>query len=320
MFEPNSNANYRAVIPMQAMAKRGHALVWPGADGRADAKHLAGCDLVFVYRRAAEDMQRLLARLASSGTPIVYDNDDDFTTVPVESPDYRRVGGEAGRKIFELTVRAAKLARCFTTTTPALADRYREAGVERIEVIGNYLSPEQARPRRRHEGVVIGWVGGRDHAADTARIDIVGALRRLMDRHPQVSVECIGVDLGLPTRYRHDAFVPFPDLPARMGGWDIGIAPLADIPVNRMRSDIKLKEYAASGLPWVASAMGPYRGLGKAQGGVLADDGEWFDALDRLVSGRLVRMRLGWRAKRWARSQTIRAAADRWERILAGRE
>ena len=315
-LEPSPNSFYRAISPMRAMEARGHTIVWPGPDGAVDAQRLRGCDVVHVYRRAADDTRRILADLSRRGTRVVYDNDDDFTTVPKESPVYAKVGGEAGKRIFAMTVKTAQLADTFTTTTEALADRYRQAGVERIEVIGNYLAPGVARGRREHKGLVIGWVAGRDHLADSARIDIAGALRRVMAKHPHVRVECIGVDLALPERYQHDEEVNFHQLPERIGGFDVGIAPLADIPANRTRSDIKLKEYAASGVPWLASPVGPYQGMGEVQGGWLVADDGWSEALDRLIGHRLVRWRLGRRGAAWARRQTIAAVADRWEKVF----
>jgi glycosyltransferase involved in cell wall biosynthesis len=178
------------------------------------------------------------------------------------------------------------------------------------------VASDVSRPRRRHDGIVIGWVGGIDHAADVARIGVANALSRLIAEHDNVRVECIGVDLGLPERYRHDGFVPFPELPGRIGEFDIGIAPLADLPGNRARSDIKVKEYAASAVPWLASPVGPYLGFGEGEGGRLVPDDEWFEALDRLVTHGRERRRLARKAKRWAKGQTIDAVADRWERVF----
>jgi hypothetical protein len=198
-----------------------------------------------------------------------------------------------------------------------LAEKYRAAGVKRVEVIGNYLAPDVPRPRHRHEGVVIGWVAGGEHYADVARIRIVDALNRLIAKHPHVRVECIGVDLRLSGRYRHDPEVAFHDLPGRIGGFDVGIAPVADIPCNRARSDIKVKEYAASGVPWLASPVGPYAGLGEKQGGRLVPDDAWFEALDRLVDGARDREQLGRNGAAWARGQTMDAVADRWEQVYA---
>jgi glycosyltransferase involved in cell wall biosynthesis len=214
-------------------------------------------------------------------------------------------------------MRVARLARAVTTTSEVLAEKYRSSGVERVSVIPNQLNPAVDRSRHNHKGVVIGWIAAAEHQADIRRLGIADALQRVLNKHPQARVECIGVDLKLRSeRYRHDRFVAFQDLPQRIGGFDIGIAPLADIPFNRARSDIKLKEYAASGVPWLASPVGPYRGLGEQQGGWLVPQDGWYEALDRLVSGRAKRWWLGRRARRWARTQTIEAVADRWEQVF----
>jgi glycosyltransferase involved in cell wall biosynthesis len=317
VWEPNSAAHYRAIDPMKAMERRGHDIVWPpDEDGKADLRRLIGCDVVHVYRRAAEDTQLALEQLARGRTRLTYDNDDDFTTVPEESPDYRKVGGAKGRRIHVLTLQAAKLAHTFTTTNEVLAAKYRRDGVERVDVIPNMVASDVSRPRSRHDGIVIGWVGGIDHAADVARIGIADALRRVIAENDDVRVECIGVDLGLPERYFHDEFVPFPELPGRIGGFDIGIAPLADLPGNRARSDIKVKEYAASAVPWLASPVGPYVGLGEDEGGRLVPDDGWFEELDRLVTRTRERRGLARNAKRWAKRQTIDSVADHWERVF----
>jgi glycosyltransferase involved in cell wall biosynthesis len=317
VHEPCPNAEYRALEPMRAMERRGHEVVWPDKEGRADLRRLAGCDLVHVHRRAADDTWRVLSELARGGTAITFDNDDDFTSYPKESPAYKQVGGLAGQRFFNLTVRVAKLARCFTTPSPSLAEKYRQAGVAKVEVIGNYLPAGVARPRYRHRGVVIGWVGGLEHRADVNRIDIAGALQRIVAKHPNVSVECIGVDLKLPERYVHRPGVLFANLPLHIGGYDIGIAPLSDIPFNHTRSDIKVKEYAASGVPWLASPVGPYAGLGEAQGGWLVPDDGWFAALDRMVSHPFKRWRMAVKAHMWARTQSIDAIAGHWEQLFA---
>lgn len=309
---PSPNAHYRALWPMTAMAVRGHKIV-AGRDGRVDVELMSGCDLVHIYRRADGETWALVPELVRRGVPIIYDNDDDLSTLPEESPNYEEIAGHA----FGATVGVGRQAQAMTTTNELLAERYRQAGIERVEVIGNYLAPGIARPRMAHDGIVIGWIASGEHFADTARIDIAAALRTVLRAHDQVRVECIGVDLQLPERYRHDLHVPFSELPGRIGGFDIGIAPLADIPWNWARSDIKLKEYAASGVPWLASPIGPYVGLGERQGGRLVDDDGWVDALAHLVVDHKDRRRLARSAEAWARTQTIDAVADQWERLFA---
>jgi len=317
-WEPNANAFYRAVYPLEAMARRGHDVVWPDDSGEVDLDRLHGCDVVHVYRRGTDKTRRALRQLADAGTAVTYDNDDDFTALPKQAPTYKQMGGLTGQRVFAETVKAAQMARRCVTTTEVLAEKYRRAGVERVEVIGNYLTPPVPRPRFEHEGVVVGWIAGGEHRADADQIKIARALERLLAEHEDVRVETIGVNLGLPReRCRHDRWVDFGELPARIGFFDIGIAPLADMPWNRARSDIKLKEYAASGIPWLASPVGPYAQLGEEQGGRLVADDEWFEALDALVSSRRDRRRLGRRARRWAKRETIDAVADRWEQVFA---
>jgi glycosyltransferase involved in cell wall biosynthesis len=323
-WEPNNNAYYRAVYPLRMMEQRGHEVLWqPDDNGEAQIARLAGCDVVHVYRTANEVALLAMAELVRAGTPIVYDNDDDFTAVPKESPLYKTTGGLEGQRIFAKTVKAARMAYAFTTPSEVLAEKYRQLGVERVEVIGNSVWSTFQRSRRGRDGVVIGWIAGTEHRADAKRMKLSKILRRLVAEHDDVRVECIGVDLGLPERYRHDAHVQFLELPERIANFDVGIAPLSDIPYNRTRSDIKVKEYAASGVPWLASPIGPYTGLGEEQGGRLVAEDRWYEELERLVVNAREREALARNAERWAREQTIEAAADRWEPVFAaaaGRE
>jgi glycosyltransferase involved in cell wall biosynthesis len=321
---PCANAHYRAVEPIKAMARRGHEVVFPSnGNGEVELRRLAACDVVHVFRRCDEESRQHASRLVSGGVSLVYDNDDDFTALPKDAPTYKKLGGLEGQRGFARTLKMARLAGAFTTTTEVLAAKYRRAGVQRVEVIGNYLSPDTLGARRPHDGIVIGWVAGGEHQADANRIKIADALREIVAKHGDVRVECIGVNLALPERYRHDKNVEFVDLPERIRGFDIGIAPLIDIPLNRARSDIKLKEYAAGGVPWLASPVGPYIGLGEREGGRLVPNDQWCDALERLVVGERERERLARNARGWAKTQTVEAVADRWESVFAyahGRE
>jgi glycosyltransferase involved in cell wall biosynthesis len=317
VWEPCQNAYYRAMDPMKAMVRRGHQVLWPSGQGAVPHPAVDQCDVVHVYWRADDVTQRLVAKLVAAGVAVTFDNDDDFTATPKESPEYKDFGGLKGQRYFAASARIAQAAAVCTTTCDLLAEKYRGAGARRVEVIPNQLGLDVARPTPGHAGVVVGWVAALEHRADVARIKIVDALERILADHPEVRVECIGINLGLSQRYRHDPGVEFLDLPRRIGAWDVGIAPLADIPLNRARSDIKLKEYAASGVPWLASPIGPYAGLGEDQGGRLVPDDGWFEALDRLVASRRDRKRLGRKGRKWAKGQTIEATAGRWEAVFA---
>jgi hypothetical protein len=316
IWESIPNAYYRALEPMRAVARRGHTVIWPGAEGILDRRKLATCDVLHVYRRSTEHDQRWLSGVIRGGMPIVYDNDDDLSATPKESRHYETMGALRGQRMFDASMKVARMARVVTTTNEVLAKRYRAAGAETVAVMPNMLGHQVHRPRIKHDGLVIGWMGGEEHIADLERIDVRSALERIVAKHRNVRIESIGADLELRVAYRQESYVEFDDLPKRLGGFDIGIAPLADLPLNQARSDIKLKEYAASGVVWLASPIGPYVGLGEEQGGRLVGDDEWFEALNRLVSSRRDRKRMARKGARWAREQTIESLGDGWEQLL----
>src|SRR5205823_9950179 len=129
VWYPCSNAYYRAVDPIAAMERRGHEIVLPpDGNGEIDLKRLAGCDVVHVYRRCDAQAREALTELVQAGTPITYDNDDDFTAVPQGAPDYKKLGGLEGQRGFSRSAKMARLAHCFTTTNDLLAEKYRRAG------------------------------------------------------------------------------------------------------------------------------------------------------------------------------------------------
>jgi hypothetical protein len=319
MYELNSNAYYRALMPLRALERRGHEIVWPSRpEADVSMRDLAGCELVHCYRRIerVEDLRRL----AQHGVAISFDNDDNYAAAQVSEGGRGLAGKRFNRAVFKRMVTLAKLADVTTTPSAGLADVYRNAGVKHVVVIENRL--ERTMPgfgtRAKHSGTVVGWVAGAEHSADLDRVPVTQALERLLEHHPDVTVLTVGLRLPLRSpRYEHIAEVPFPKLLTVTSRLDVGIAPLADIEFNRSRSDVKLREYSSGGAAWLASPVGPYQGLGEQQGGMLADDDGWFDALDHLVRNPRARKRLARRALKWAKRGTIDDHASAWEEAFA---
>jgi hypothetical protein len=76
---------------------------------------------------------------------------------------------------------------------------------------------------------------------------------------------------------------------------DIGLAPLLDDVKQRYTCGLKALQYMAAGMPVVASAVGPLPTIVRdSENGFLATSPEeWGAALERLISGRDLRLRLG---------------------------
>jgi hypothetical protein len=320
IWEPlTANSIYRALIPMKALGERGHEIVWPPGDGPcAPLRELLRCDLVHCTRSFKQ--YDYLERLSRRGVAISFDNDDDFSGLDVSSEDGKLVTGLSGRLSNVAKARAVaksvRLSDLATAPSEVLAEQYRALGARHVAMIENHLEASMAGfgYRAKHEGVVVGWMAAFEHSADLATLPIVDVLARLLDRHAQLRVLSVGIELPLRhERYEHREWVPYHELLRTTGSIDIGIAPLADTRFNRARSSIKLKEYASGGAAWLASPIGPYRELGEREGGRLVADHAWQEALGELISSRLKRKRLARRALRWARTQTIDRLAHIWE-------
>lgn len=316
--EGTANAHYRVLVPLRALQRRGHQVVFRAPDPGFDPAAAPPIDVLFMHQWVSEDMSPI-QRLQDHGIAVVWDTDDDVLHAP-RSRELRAVvgGRRAVRHFHALSLETARRVDLVTTTNEHLAGIFRDAGARNVAVIGNYLDRIEPRlPRRKHVGVLVGIVGGVEHTPDIKALKIPKVLRDLQRRHPDLHVAAIGVDLGLKERYVHIPKVPFDQLLARIREFDIGLAPLADSPFSRSRSDIKLKEYAAMGVPWVASPVGPYAGIdAEAAGGVLADDARWLSELDRLICDEASRAERAASGRAWVGAELPSAAVADWERAM----
>ena len=318
--EGTANAHYRVLVPLRELQRRGHRVVFKAPGPDFDPAASPKIDLLHMHQWVAEDLSPI-RRLQEHGIAVVWDTDDDVLHAP-RSKELRQVigGRRQVRRFHELSLEVARTVDLVTTTNETLAEVFRDAGAEHVAVIGNYLERIEPRlPRRKHVGVLVGIVAGVEHAPDVKALKIPQALRDLQRKHEHLHVAAIGVDLGLKERYVHTPKVPFDQLLPRIREFDIGLAPLADSPFSRSRSDVKLKEYASMGVPWLASPVGPYATIDAGTaGGVLVDDGEWLDVLDALIADPRERQRFADAGRAWADQQQITHVRREWEAALNG--
>lgn len=319
--EPMANSDYRVRLPLEALARRGHAvevLRWDYYRGGSPPAlaALRRADVVHMWRLYEPPVRRFVSALRQEGVAVVWDNDDDLLRRPAgRTPKGVRVAKDQTND--ELTAMMKK-ADVVTTTCDELARRFRRASGADVCVVGNYVEAGSVRPSRPAEGeIVVGWVAGGEHRADLKQLRMRNVLDRILQRHPRARVVSVGLPLGLRSeRYHAHQSVPLSELPSTIASFDIGIAPLADVSFNRVRSDIKLKEYAAAGVPWLASPIGPYRDLGEEQGGRLVHNPFWEQRLDQLIADDRAREQLRERAVAWGRTQTIEDHAHLWESVF----
>ncbi len=288
-------------------------------------------DIFVTQRYAVEDpdaVDALIRHCREHGITLLYDLDDDLRHIPRDHPDARLLRPRA-----RLVSRLVRGADAVWVSTPALAATLAELRDD-VRVVANGIDERlwaaaALLPRPRQGPVRILFMGTATHDADFAIVE--GALARLHAVFAEhVSIDLLGVSsrVDLPswvnrigmTVHATSSYPGFVNWITQQH-WDIGIAPLADTPFNGCKSSIKVLDYAAVGLPVLASDRSVYRGtLADGPGGWLLPDDEnaWFVALARLVRDAGLRHRLSDGARAALPAGTLAAqAAERRAAWLA---
>ncbi len=311
---------YRAVGPLFALGERGHDIcqMWrPRVGIRGELA--TGHDVLFVYRAHEDEVLQIARAAKQQGMTLIYDNDDDMRAVPRNTKAALDYKGFAGDRALRQIKRLVQMADLSIASSPLVAARFREYGAQHVQVIENYCPDAALDASAPPNGatLVAGWLAGNEHHVDIERLPLREQFERALDANPQLVIESVGCHVGVRhERYRCDPHVDFFVLPPKLAQFDIGLAPIADIPFNHARSSIKVKEYAILGRPWLASPVGPYATLGEREGGRLVPDDGWAEALGRLVEKPRERRKLAKHARKWGRAQAISANIELWEDAL----
>ena len=231
------------------------------------------------------------------------------------------------REVFAVAQRIFAVSR-------VLADWLEREGVDpaRVEVMGNAAPAREAeRERARSVGtgerLVVGFSGGLKlwHGIETIALGVQEALAR----GARLRLEVAGQGPGdrvldesalAEPEMRRLGSLPHEDALAVMAGWDVGLAPFADVP-GFYFSPLKVFEYMAAGLCPVVTAVGELPELvdhGRAGVIVAPDDpGALAGALVELDRDRERLVALATRAREVARARpTWRDSATRVLRAL----
>ncbi|MBN1125603.1 MAG: glycosyltransferase family 4 protein [Sedimentisphaerales bacterium] len=100
---------------------------------------------------------------------------------------------------------------------------------------------------------------------------------------------------------------------AALAECDIGLAPLPDDPFTRGKCSFKVLEYAASGLPVVASPIGTNQDhvVPEKTGFLVSGPQEWTERLSELIENADLRSRMGQQGKEHAQQYDVSVIADR---------
>lgn len=264
-------------------------------------------------------LRPLWARLQSdpsflAGKAIVYETDDDVLATPAWSGHSVIAGLEAD--LIRSMLGRADLVTVSTPPLERMAGRYNNA----VRVIRNAIEPAwypdpESMPEREGDPRVLFYGVARrlrDYAvcADgvAALVGSVPGTRRVWMGGDDPAVRDVADEVVAYVRGAQ-AFAR-----ALVGARpDIGLAPVADEPFNRARSELHWLEYAMAGAPTVASRLmggGPYDVIRDGVDGLLArNKAEWREALRSLARSPARRADIAGRARE--RIMAEYRAADR---------
>jgi glycosyltransferase involved in cell wall biosynthesis len=108
-----------------------------------------------------------------------------------------------------------------------------------------------------------------------------------------------------PDRRLYPRFAPW--VTSQREGFDIGLAPLEDTPLNRYKSDLRFLEYGAIGLPGVYSKAEAFATVENGVTGLVVDNTpeEWAEAVVRLWDDAELRYGIRERALRYVAGERL---------------
>lgn len=304
---------YRVDIPIKELNKTGKifaqfSMKWlPG---------VADDDLFIFQRNSTRNAIRLMSALMNKNQAMVYDVDDDIFHIPPSNPVFNLYlnldDTFPDTSIMSRQVAGIRFSSAVSVTCGELKRIYRVIN-PRIWVLPNCIRREDwdgLTGNLKDEGKIrLFWGGSPTHQQDLKVIEL--ALTMLNKKYDNIEIIIMGDDTELSTKVSRIPFGSYKFFQRVMASCQIGLAPMADNQFNRCKSDLRIKELGAAGLPIVASAVGEYDK--EESGAILCRTiQEWVEALSALIENEKLRKQKAEDSRAWAYSWDISNHIYKW--------
>jgi hypothetical protein len=253
---------------------------------------------VIVFQRPFSiPIVRLMRELQRTGYAIVVDVDDDFKNLPDTNPAWANTAPDTdpitNRENHTL---ACEFADVLTVSTDSLKESY--GGGDRIHVVRNRIPehwlnvnmPKDDPPAVLWTGVHVYHAGDLEVTDGQVGVALSRAGAKLRHIGGIAPDRMVGPEVEDATNtrgaYQHQGWLNLTEMQwaQAIGRCTAGIVPLCDRVFNHSKSYIKGLEYAALGVPFVASPMPEYKLLAEMGAGELADHPkQWRMMVERLL-------------------------------------
>jgi hypothetical protein len=281
-------------------------------------------DVIVMQRPAKKETQELIRLFQAQGQTVIVDVDDDFSCLHAQHPFHDHFNPALnGRVNWQNLHKACAMADLVTVTTPALADRYGAHG--RVAVLPNCVPQSLLEKPRWDAGrLTLGWTGVAEiHPGDLAVTHggVAEALKRTGWRFRVVGKpDDVGEQLGIG-QVEGTGFLGIDEWHSALGVLNVGIVPLGDTAFNAAKSYLKGIEFAARGVPFVASPLPEYEWLAEQGIGLLAPprSRNWRAQLVRLMEDEPLRKEMAARGREIvAERHTYEGQGWKWQEAWDG--
>ena len=257
-------------------------------------------DVVVVQQVRGLRWMELIKKLQRAGVRVLYETDDWLSGVrDVHDHEFKAQFTKEHDKEIRYCMRACD---GMIVSTKFLRDKYRPKTDRPIYVCENGLDLGRYRLGRPDRGQVSGretvtilWSGATGH--QSAVLPWIGSVIRVMQRVPHTSFVTIGknyadmIGESFKDRTLSIPFGPLETYPSAMTAGDVSIAPSGTTDWHRAKSQLRVMESMALGIPVVASEH--YRETIDEYGGGYIVSGDPTSRLQELVEDDELRTRLG---------------------------
>jgi glycosyltransferase involved in cell wall biosynthesis len=228
---------------------------------------LSSYDAITIQRLTRYDALPMWRRTRTPNNRLVYENDDDvFHVTPDNFMAYKYYQSNS--------VKEAVRALCETTdmvtvTSQPLFESFSEFS-NNVRIVPNFLSDvalhgAENKPFNKPNNLTIGWAGGGSHSKDIQLV--TGPLQKFLRRHKDWHLVNAGEDMRSYWKLTLDRVQYRPWISVledeeayfRSLDFTIGICPLLGSAFNSAKTPVKAMEYAARGIPTIASDVEPYK-------------------------------------------------------------
>lgn len=315
---------YRAAIPYTAFGEAGGSVMitWPHA--KEQIKFLENSKFFILSKIISLEYFEIVYEYAKKINAIViYDLDDNMHAINESNYAFKIYDPNTETGCINLYTLENIISRCDSVmySTRELQSFYENLNPNSI-VFPNFLDidkryrnintvnwkilADEQNISYNDQTTIIGFFGSDSHIEDLSLIEY--PVMEILKNNPNVIFAIMaGSDLIMTTLIKKwkipnnkFLYIPYKNINeylSYVSCFDIGLAPLQNNIFNLCKSNLKLLEYGALGIPYVASKIANFQRFqleSEGLGGYLCDDqDEWVDKINFLINNPEVRKKMG---------------------------